>query len=94
MLSHCSFISVLLHFLLFPPSVCTGYVSNLCHDATHVYIICNDTMTLPFEFLKHDIIEVDPLLQGCSVLILGLQIPIRFVSISPEKELAYPSQGT
>ena len=104
MLPHCSFIGVLLHSLLLLCSVsansillCTPqYVdlplvlTNQCHDVSHVSRIYGDTMTFSSEVIKHDVIEVDPLLKGCSVLMLGVQILISFASAGPGKELVCP----
>ena len=61
--------------------------SNQRHDVTHVGRIHRDTMTFSFDVVKHDLIEVDSLLNGCSVIMLGVQILIRFVSVGPDKAL-------
>ena len=90
MLPHYSFVSVLLHSLPLCLSVCTGSVLLYClhhvdlplmtfnqyHDVTHTCIIYGDTIVLPFKFIKHDVIDVDPLLKCSSVLMLDLQILI------------------
>ena len=99
MLPHYNFISVLLYplllFLIIRASSvllgCPHHVdlplatSNQCHDVTHVSRIHGDKMALLFEFLKHDAVEVDPLLKGCSVIMFDLQILIRFASVGPDK---------
>ena len=104
MLSHYSFISVLLRCLLLLLSASSGSIllcspqhvdlplmtSNQSHDATHVGRINGNTMPFPFEVVKHDGIEVGPLLKGCSVLMLCIQILISFASICPDKELVCP----
>ena len=73
MLPYYSFKCVLLHSLLLcfrasSSSVllcCPHHVdlppmtANQWHDVTHVGRICGDTMSLPFEFLKHGAIEDD-----------------------------------
>ena len=103
-LPHYSFICTLLLSLLLLYSVHTSSVllcspqhvdlplvmSNQCHDVTHVGRIDRDIMTFPFEIFKHDVIEVDPLLKGCSVLILEFQILISFASVGPAKKLVCP----
>ena len=107
MLSYYSFISVLLHCLLLCLSLssssillcCPQYVdlplvmSNQCHDVIHVGRIHCDVIVLPFAIFKHDVVEVDPLLKGCSVLMLDLQILIRCSSTCPDKYIVCP-QGT
>ena len=103
-LPHFSFVRVLLHSLLLLCSVraysillCSPQhvdlplvTSNKCHDVTHVGRIHRDTMALPFEVIKHDVIEIDSLLKGCSVLMLELQILISLASVGPGKELIFP----
>ena len=105
MLLHCSFICVLLcSILLFlrvssssvllcsPHHVDLPFVTpNQCHDAPYVGRIHGDTMTFPLKVFKHDVVEVDPLLKNCSVLMLGVQILVSFASIvGPDKELLCP----
>ena len=104
MLPHYSFVCVLLHSLLFCISVSSSSVlvcsprhvdlplvmSNQCHDVTHVCRIHCDTMALPFEVVKHDVIEVDPLLKACSVSMFDVQILLSFASVCPEKEYVCP----
>ena len=46
-------------------------------------------MAFPFEVVKHDVVEVDSLLKGCSVVIFDVQILIRFASVGPGKELVW-----
>ena len=85
-----SFASVLLHCLLLLFSVRASSLLLCCpqhvdlslmstdqyHDVTHVCRIHHDTMTSPFEVVKHDVVQVDSLLKGYSVIILGVQILI------------------
>ena len=102
--SYYSFISVLLYCLLHFCSASSSSVllcspqhvdlslvtSNQCHNVTHVGRICCDTMALLFELVKHYVVEVDPILKGCNVLMLCIQILISLDSISPGKELVCP----
>ena len=44
-------------------------------------------MTFPFEVVKHDAVEVDPLIKSCDVIMLGLQILVKSPCICPDKEL-------
>ena len=88
MLPHYNFIGILLRFLLLCCSVCVSSIllcsprhvdlplvmSDQCHDVYHVGRIHCDTMAFPFEVFKHDVIKIDSLLKGCSVLMLGVQI--------------------
>ena len=60
--------------------------TNQCHDVTNVGRIHHDTMPFPYIFLKHDVIEVDSLLEDCSVIMLDLQILIRSPSVYPNKK--------
>mmetsp|Transcript_2847 Transcript_2847/g.5764 ORF Transcript_2847/g.5764 Transcript_2847/m.5764 type:complete len:236 (-) Transcript_2847:640-1347(-) len=104
MLPHDNFIRVLLHCLLLLLSIspslillcCPHHVdlplvpANQCHDVSHVDRVYRDTMALPFEVVKHDVVEVDPLLKGCSVLMLGVKILITSASVGPDKELVCP----
>ena len=100
MLPHYSFISVplrsLLLFLIVISSsilLCIPHhidlphvMANQSHDVTH-----GDTMTVPFEVVKHDLIEIDPLLKGRSVLMLDVQILISFASVlGPNKKRVCP----
>ena len=76
MLPYYSFICVLLRCLLLFCSVRTSSFllcspqhveislvpTNQCHDVIHVGKIHCDTSTFPFELVKHDVKEVDPLL--------------------------------
>ena len=64
--------------------------SNQSYDVTHVCRIHGDTMPFPFEVVKYDVIEVDPLLKGYNVLMLDVQILASFASVCPDKELVYP----
>ena len=99
-----SFISVLLHSLLLLCSVCASsflfcspqhvdlplVTSNQCHDVTHIGRIHRDTLALPFEVVKHDGIEIDSFLKGCSALMLHIQILISLASVGPDKKLVCP----
>ena len=103
-LPHYSFAHVLLHSLLLYLSVssssvllCCPYHFNLplvtanqCYDVAHVDRIHHNPIAFPFKVVKHDVIEVDLVLKGCSVLMLDLQILINFASVGPNKELVYP----
>ena len=104
MLPHDSFVGVLLHCLLLllnisPSTVllcCPHHVdlppvpADQCHDVSHVGRVHLDTMALPFEVVKHDVVEVDSLLKGCSVVGLDVQILITSASVGPDKEIICP----
>ena len=86
-LPHYSFVRVLLCCLLLccsvsassilvrsPHHVALSLVTfDQCHDVTRVGRIHGDAMLFLFEVFKYDVIEVDSLLKGCSVLMLELQ---------------------
>ena len=93
-LPHYSFIHILLCSLLLlsvsSSFVCSTHdvdlllvMSNQCHDVVHVDRIHGDTMSLLFEVVKQDVVEVDQLLKGCSVIMLDVQILISFASTGP-----------
>ena len=65
--------------------------SNQCCDVTHVGRIHRATIAMLYEFVKHDVLEVDPLLEGCCVLMLCIQILVSFASgYYSDKELVCP----
>ena len=60
--------SILLYCLRYIHSLLV--MSNQCHNVTHISRIHGDKPSLPHEFLDHGIIEVDPLLKGCSAALM------------------------
>ena len=64
--------------------------SNQCHDVTHGSRIHRDAPALPFEVFNHNDVKIDPLLKGCSVLMLDIQILVSISSIGLGKELVCP----